>query len=358
LLKRLKKKDLKHRSKISEQQARFIAFVIVIPVFVILLVNFVFTADDTVDAEAFVDLQEGAQAFSGFRRAHAKGMCVNGYFRSNAQLQGYSRADVFKQGEYPIIGRFSIAGNNPYANDLNAPVRSLAFVINPESNSQWRVAMNTPPVMAVKTPQAFFQQLQALQALPDTGKPDPEKIKAFFEAHPESASFLEWKSNYSPTASFALEKYHSINAFYLVNDSKQKQAARFHAQPRLSQPLVAPIESDGPDALQQQLLAQLNQGDLNFDLVFTLANEQDDETDPTVLWPEERRQIVAGEIIIKQAVPQQDGACFDINFNPLILPDGIQATEDPILKARSASYAESYKRRSQEMLLQAISGGD
>ena len=39
-----------------------------------------------VSAQQFVDLQQGNNLFAGFRRAHAKGLCVSGEFRSNGKL--------------------------------------------------------------------------------------------------------------------------------------------------------------------------------------------------------------------------------------------------------------------------------
>ena len=46
---------------------------------------------------------------------------------------------------------------------------------------------------------------------------------------------------------------------------------------------------------------------------------------------------------------QVDGDCRDINFDPLILPSGIEASNDPLLAARSAAYASSYLRRAGEV---------
>ncbi|WP_411359474.1 catalase family protein [Pseudidiomarina salilacus] len=85
-----------------------------------------------------------------------------------------------------------------------------------------------------------------------------------------------------------------------------------------------------------------------FDLVFTLAEANDDETDPTVLWPSARTEIVAGQIVLRSASAQLEGDCNAINFDPLVLPDGMAATADKILRARSAAYAESYRRRARE----------
>jgi catalase len=42
----------------------------------------------------------------GFRRNHAKGVCVSGWFDSNGQAVSFSTATVFKPGRTAIVGRF------------------------------------------------------------------------------------------------------------------------------------------------------------------------------------------------------------------------------------------------------------
>lgn len=306
---------------------------------------------DTVTAQRFVDLQQGEQPHLGFRRAHAKGMCVSGHFESTGALSNYSTAAVFNQGNTEFMGRFSIAGNNPTAPDLKAPVRSFAFVVNPATSQEWRVAMNTPPVMAVATPDAFFQQLQALSPDPITKQRDPEKIKAFFKAHPESKAFNDWKAAYVPTNSFAAERYHSINAFYLHNEQGEKQAVRWQAVPHDDYRELAELDKTSADALQKQLAQQLKSQSVKFDLLFTLANNSDDENNPTIPWPMTRKTVNAGTLVITDWRPQAQGKCGEQNFDPLVLPAGMSATADPILRARGAAYAQSYRRRATETLL-------
>ena len=41
-------------------------------------------------------------------------------------------------------------------------------------------------------------------------------------------------------------------------------------------------------------------------------------------------------------------AARDLNFDPLVLPGGIAASDDPLLSARSAIYSQSYTRRAGE----------
>jgi catalase len=42
------------------------------------------------------------------------------------------------------------------------------------------------------------------------------------------------------------------------------------------------------------------------------------------------------------------GSCTDINYDPLVLPSGIESSDDPILSARSAVYARSFTLRAGE----------
>src|SRR5258706_4847651 len=48
----------------------------------------------------------------GFRRNHAKGVCVTGYFESNGHGVALSRAFVFLPGRVPVIGRLALAGGS------------------------------------------------------------------------------------------------------------------------------------------------------------------------------------------------------------------------------------------------------
>ena len=77
----------------------------------------------------------------GFRRNHAKGVCVTGYFDSNGQGQSLSKAQVFESGRVPVIGRFALAGGQPYAADTPQTVRSLALLLKSRDGEEWRTAM-------------------------------------------------------------------------------------------------------------------------------------------------------------------------------------------------------------------------
>lgn len=303
----------------------------------------------TTSAQQFIDLQEPDPPHLGFRRAHAKGICIQGELISTGLLAPFTDAEFFQADvTQPFIGRFSIAGANPLAPDLDAPVRSMALSFSSSSGQRWRTAMNTPTVMPVATPEDLYQQFKVLAPNPDTGKPDPDNIRAFFDAHPETAAFNDWKHSYRPTHSFATEQYNSINAFYLIDSQGQRRAVRWTMVPQAKTSSMPSSIGDAPDALQLELAQRLQQAPVQFDLMFAFATDQDDETNPTIPWPSTRHTINAATLIINTVSAQEDGACNGINFNPLVLPQGLAPTADRILNARGAAYAESYRRRARE----------
>ncbi|MET5021214.1 catalase, partial [Burkholderia pseudomallei] len=65
-------------------------------------------------------------------------------------------------------------------------------------------------------------------------------------------------------------------------------------------------------------------------------------------WPATRTTIDAGTLVHDRVEAQDSGPCRDDNYDPTILPDGIRASGDPLLAARSAAYADSYLRRTSE----------
>jgi len=297
-------------------------------------------------AQKLVDqLQVNGGVHPGYRRNHAKGVCVAGSFTGNGALQTYSKAQVFAPGVVPVVGRFAIPGGNPQAPDGSAPIRSMALRLTQPNGQQWRTGMNSMPVFPVATPQAFYELLQAQQPDPASGKPDPAKLGAFFGAHPEAAAFLAWAKQAKPSSSYAVDSYWSLNAFVLIDAQGAQHAVRWRMVPEAQ---ADSSSGQGEDYLAADLVQRLAAGPLRWHLLVTLADPGDPTADATRSWPAGRREIDAGTLELTSSTPQDSGACRDINYDPLVLPDGIQASDDPLLPARSAAYAASYLRRTSE----------
>jgi catalase len=282
----------------------------------------------------------------GYRRNHPKGICVAGYFESNGAASTLSRAQVFAAGRTPVIGRLALPTGNPYSPDSAAPIRSFAVQFTQPDGQQWRTGMNSMPVFPVGTVQAFVDLQKATAPDPKTGKPDPAKPPAFFAAHPEAQPFLAWVKTAKPSASFVTETYNSVNAFVLVDAQGKRQAVRWSLVPAAKGDAPAP---DAKDYLQQDLSDKLASGPQRWDLVLTLANPTDPTGDASKAWAGEHKTVNAGTLVVEGDSAQLDGACRDINYDPLVLPSGIEGSDDPLLAARSAAYAASYMRRTSEV---------
>jgi catalase len=282
----------------------------------------------------------------GFRRNHAKGVSVSGTFESNGRAADLSRAAVFQPGRMPVVGRFSLAGGNPYAVDSPDTVRALAIRFSLPDGEEWRTAMISLPVFPVRTPEAFRDQLVAMSADPQTGKPDPAKVQAFLAAHPESARALAVIKAEKLSSGFENTTYYGLNAFELVSSSGRSTPVRWSMVPL--QAFVAAAEqpqSADPNFLFDALIAQVERGPLQWRLVLAIGQAGDPTSDATIAWPPDREQIDAGTLTIDHIESDDSSPVRIITFDPLVLPDGITGSDDPLLSARSATYSVSFRRR-------------
>src|SRR5262249_30380 len=86
-------------------------------------------------------------------------------------------------------------------------------------------------------------------------------------------------------------------------------------------------------------------GPLQWRLVLTIGQAGDPTSDATIAWPPDREQIDAGTLTIDHIESDDSSPVRIITFDPLVLPDGITASDDPLLSARSATYSVCFRRR-------------
>ncbi|HET7074488.1 MAG TPA: catalase family peroxidase [Mycobacterium sp.] len=282
----------------------------------------------------------------GFRRNHAKGLSATGSFASSGAGAAICRAAVFRPGSVPLVGRFSLGGGLPDQADKPETVRGLGLVFQPPDGAQWRTAMINFPVFTDSTPQGFYERLLASKPLPDTGKPDPQKMAAFLDRHPETVAAMKIIKQSPPSAGFADSTFYGLNAFWFTNSAGASVPVRWSVVPQDAGGPPAP--SRGKDFLFDDLIRAVAQRPLRWRLVLTVGEPGDPTNDATTPWPQSRRSIDAGTVTINAVQTEEAGNGRDINFDPLVLPDGITASDDPLPAARSAVYARSFTRRAEE----------
>src|SRR5271156_3786064 len=286
----------------------------------------------------------------GFRRNHAKGVCIRGHFDSNGQGMRLSKAVVFQSGRVPVIGRFSLGNGDPHSTDALNTVRGLGLQFSLPDGEQWRTAMIDLPVFPLKDPQAFYDNLVASQPDPNTHRPDPAKGAAFLASHPETARALAIIKSHAPSSGFDNTDYNGLNAFRFVNADGASTYVRWTLAP------VQPYEAGtgaSPDKndknfLFDGLIASIHQHPLQWHLVMTVAQPGDPTDDATIPWPEGREQVDVGTLTLDSVDSEETSPARDINFDPLVLPAGMAPSDDPLLSARSAVYSQSFTRRAGE----------
>jgi catalase len=291
--------------------------------------------------------------YSGFRLNHAKGVCVSGSFESNGQGARLSKAVVFKPGRVPIIGRFSLGDGHPYVADQPETVRGLGLLYTLPDGEEWRTAMVNLPVFPMNTPQAFYDRLLATQPDPKTGKPNPEKMAAFLASHPETVQAIKIIQSHPASSGFENSTFYGLNAFWFMDASGTSIPVRWSLAP--VQPF-APANTTGPappdkNYLFDALIASILQQSLHWRLIITIGQASDPTKDATIPWPDGREQVEVGTLTLDHVESEETGRCRDINFDPLVLPDGMAPSDDPLLSARSAVYSQSFTRRAGERKL-------
>jgi catalase len=300
------------------------------------------------DADRMVDTFEEVNGqHAGFRRNHAKGVCLRGWFESNGAGQRLSSAEVFRPGRVPVFGRFALAGGMPAVPDGPDAVRSMALNFTLANGEIWRTGMNDIPVFPLRDAQAFYDELLATRPAADS-KPDPARVSAFFASHPESEKAIALIKDVQFSSGFANATYNGLNAFRFID-------AAGHATPvRWSMRAVDPFEREPEQPPKEKnylfddLAARLARGPAQWHLMLTIGQPGDPINDATLPWPAGRETFDAGTLTVEAVASEAAGNCRDINFDPLVLPAGIEPSDDPLLSPRSGVYSESFTRRTGE----------
>ncbi|NLD68956.1 MAG: catalase family peroxidase [Limnobacter sp.] len=305
-------------------------------------------AADEVSAGQVVDAIEAVFGVTpGERRNHTKGTCALGEFVGTQEAARYSRSALFSGDPVPVIARFSLSGGNPNAPDTARSARGMALEFKLPDGSVHHMTMLNAPMFGAAQPRTFLDLMVALKPDPATGKPDPDKVKAFRETHPDARALAEFVATHNPPVSFANSAYFGIHTFRFVDGSDRVTPVRWQFSPQDGEKRLGDdeLKTAGPNFLEPALIERTASGPVRWDMLVSIGQPGDPENDPTVLWPADRETFKAGTLSITAAKPQKGAECEPINFDPLVMADGIAPTDDPILQFRSPAYAVSFSRR-------------
>ncbi|HEU4459425.1 MAG TPA: catalase family peroxidase [Methylibium sp.] len=307
-------------------------------------------ASAQVDPVRMIDSFERAGGkFDGYRRSGAKGVCAAGEFVGSAEARALSTASAFSGKPVPVLVRFSVGGGNPKAPDNAKSQRNMALQFDLPGES-WLMGNISAPVFGAATPEQMLARLEAIAPDPETKKPNPEKVKAFNDANPETLLQGKYFASQPVPASFAKLNYWGVHAFGFVDAAGRKQFGKWIFEPVGGTQGLSDEEAKakGPDFLADDLRQRVAAGNVAFDFNLQLAQPGDKLDSAVTPLPDDRKKVTLGRLTIKSVAADATGPCVTINFNPMVLPKGVEPSADPMLAARAAPYAVSQGRRLSE----------
>ena len=305
-------------------------------------------AQAPVSPVAMVDQFEATNGkFDGYRRSGAKGLCAAGEFVASDAASALSTASVFSGKAIPVGVRFSVGGANPKAPDNGKSQRNMALQFNLPDGEQWLMGNINAPVFGASTPKQMIDLVASRQPDPATKAADPAKVKAFNDANPEVLLQGRHFASQPVPASFAGVNYWGVHTHAFVNSKGEKQSGKWVFEPTggLLGLTDDEAKAKGAEFLFDELRARVKDGKVAFNFNLELAEAGDRLDSATVPLPAGRKKVTLGVLKITSVSADGTGPCVTVNYNPMIMPKGVEGSNDPMLAARAAPYAVSQGRR-------------
>jgi catalase len=284
----------------------------------------------------------------GSRAAHAKGTLCAATFTPTAEAAELSKAAHLQGPAVRAHVRFSNGSGDPTAPDFEPREgRGLATKHYLPDGSTTDVIGITLPAFFVNTVEGFLDFVRARKPDPATGEADPAAIGEFIGAHPEALTAAEAVLTATPPESYLRCAYNSLHAYRFVDAGGDSRFVRYRWEPDAGE---ANLDLDdatarGPDYLQHDLTERLGRGPAGFTVLVQIAEDGDRVDDPTVVWPDDRPRVTLGRLEITGLAHDREQGGDVLVFDPTRVTDGIECSDDAILRFRSDAYAESVLRR-------------
>lgn len=280
----------------------------------------------------------------GRRALHAKGTWCAATFTATPEAAALTRATHMQGAAVEATARVSNGSGDPNLPDYAPEVRGLAVTFHLPDGSRTDIVAQTVPRFPVRTPEEFIELLRL-------GKRDLHgalrlplfiaRRRAALFGLPANAAALR------PPPSYAACKYFAVHAFKCIDAGGGERFVRYTWVPEAGDQRLTPWAARrlGRDYLQEEIRRRLATAPARFTLELEIAAPGDPVDDPSAQWPADRQRVVAGTLTLSGAIddPEQGGDV--IVFDPVRVTDGIELSDDPVLRFRPHAYSVSVERR-------------
>ena len=279
------------------------------------------------------------------RAVHAKGVMAVGTFEPTPEAANLSKASIFKRGTLRVLVRFSDFTGIPEIPDTigDANPRGFALKFELPGGEGADVVAHSFNGFPTATSAEFRELLLAIGSS-GAGASKPTALDRFLGSHPIANTFLTTQK--PPPESYTTLSYFGVNAFEFTDTNDHRQFVRYRFVPVGGEAVLTPerLSAMGPNYLQTELPARLAKSAADFVWFAQIAEASDVIGDPSIAWPESRKQVKLGIIRIGHMAPNPIATDKATMFSPLNLPDGI-APADPMLEVRQQAYPLSFQHR-------------
>ena len=296
------------------------------------------TPDDAIDA---IRGTGGAQP--GYRALHAKGKLYRGTFTGTGDAAQLSRAVHLNGSAVPALIRFSSGSGNPAQPD-NAPgVRGMAVKFTLPDGKTTDVSTQTAKLFPASTPDGFIDLLRALRP----GATAPLRLAGYIATHPRFLSALPVvRAANTVPVSYGTVEYHGLHAFRWVAADGSARLVRYHLLPDAGEQLLSPdvAKTKSADFLIEELDQRLASGPVRFSYQVQIAADGDSTVDPSRPW-RSQQTVTVGTLDITGIETEREHGGDIVVFDPMRVTDGIEPSDDPVLRFRTLAYSASVKLR-------------
>jgi catalase len=200
----------------------------------------------------------------------------------------------------------------------------------------------TSPRFPTDDPEVFVAMTEATEK--------PLTLPLFLATHPGVlptvvASFRSGAVG-SP-ASFAEVTFYPIHAYGWLDADGNRSWVRYTFRPTATKADRLTEGLTGRDRLFDEMAARLERGPVVHEVWVQVAGAGDDPHRATSVW-KGARELLAGRIEVTAPVDDPEGGPMSSTptvFDPSRVVDGIELSDDPILRYRPGAYTESVARR-------------
>ena len=245
-----------------------------------------------------------------------------------------------------MLARFSVGGGAADIADTGSDaLRGFSFKLGGDDDRS-DILTQSAPVHFARTLDQMLAFLKARAPGPD-GKPDMEKVRAFFAANPDTRHQADYITAHPPPRSLAATTYWGVHSFPATNAKGETRFIKFKVVPIAADvtPARDKAKAKSADVLHHDLEHRIAAGNVRFSVMALLDRPGDPVMDVTIRWPDEdRREAVRLGTIVITGV-EADDACEASSFDPANLAEGIGPPPDEIFAARRVAYAISQAKR-------------